>query len=360
VNLAVTFARLGLRVGLLDADIHGPSVAHMLGSSDRPEPAGDGQRVRPLERYGVRYLSLANVATPDAPIIWRGPMVASAIQQLLGAVEWGDLDLLLIDLPPGTGDAILAAGQSIALSGVIVVTTPGELSLADTRRGVRAFEALHVPALGLVENLAAFVCDCGDVAHLFGPSRGKESAEALGIPFLGRIPIVPALREGGDAGEPAAPADPGGPAGHAFEAIARGALARLALAGRAGGAFDLDWRKLDSPVPEPPRIHEAPDHAPAAVWQAADDVLGIVWGDGRRTFHGARELRLACPCARCVEEWTGEKTESLARVPSDVRPVTIRSVGRYALQPVWSDGHRTGIFSFEDLRAGAGSVTAPS
>jgi len=360
-NLACACSRLGLAVGLLDADIHGPSIAHMFGSSAAPETLPDRHSVRPLERHGVRYLSLANVTPPDAPIIWRGPMVAGALNQLLEIVEWGPLDLLLVDMPPGTGDAVLGLGQAITLSGVVVVTTPQALSVSDTRRGIRAFGQLQVPILGLVENMAAFVCDCGDVAAIFGEGGGVRAAQSLGIPFLGRIPLEASVVESGDAGRPLVDARPESPAAIAFASVARAALAQLALQGRAAGGFDLQWERglgaeFRTEPPEKAMAGSADPAAPAAVWQASDDVLGIRWGDGETTFHGARALRLACPCAACVDEWTRQKLPSLGAVPEDVRPVTIRSVGRYALQPVWSDGHRTGIFTFRELRAGAGAV----
>ncbi len=362
-NLACAFSRMGMTVGLLDADIHGPSIAHMFSSSDPPEPLPNLQKVRPLERHGVRYLSLANVAPPDAPIIWRGPMVAGALTQLLEIVDWGPLDLLLVDMPPGTGDAVLGLGQNVTLSGVVVVTTPQALSVSDTRRGIQAFGQLQVPILGLVENMAAFVCDCGETAALFGEGGGQRAAESVGVPFLGRIPLEASVVESGDAGRPICDILPESAAAVAFEGAARAALAQLALHGRAAGGFDVDWesRPGDELRREPPdRPASAPastDGAtPVSVWQASDDVLGILWADGETTFHGARPLRLACPCAACVDEWTRDKLPSLDEVPADVRPVTIRSVGRYALQPVWSDGHRTGIFTFRELRTGTGAA----
>ncbi len=363
-NLACAFSRMGMTVGLLDADIHGPSIAHMLGSSASPEMVPGREQVRPLERHGVRYLSLANVAPSDAPIIWRGPMVAGALNQLLEIVDWGGLDLLIVDMPPGTGDAVLGVGQRVALSGVIVVTTPEALSLSDTRRGIQAFGALQVPILGLVENMSAFVCDCGETAAIFGEGGGAATAESVGIPFLGRIPIDPTVVEAGDAGTPICEARPDGTAARAFESAGRAALAQLALHGRAGGGtFDLDWeeRRSDSWRGEPPdppsgAPKEGDPGTPVSVWQVSDDVLGIQWGDGGTTYHRAWELRTACPCAACVDEWTRTKLPSLESVPRDVRPLTIRSVGRYALQPAWSDGHRTGIFTFRELRRGAGVI----
>jgi ATP-binding protein involved in chromosome partitioning len=361
-NLAVVFARLGMRVGLLDADVHGPSIAHMMGSAEWPREAADGKHALPLERHGVHYMSIANVAAEGLPIVWRGPMVAQAISQLLTQVDWGELDVLLVDMPPGTGDAVLGLGQTVPLAGVVTVTTPQELSLADTRRGIRAFEQLQVPVLGLVENMAGFVCDaCGDEVALFGEGGGRRAAEQMGIAFLGNIPLVPGIGTAGDAGTPITAADPDSPVALAFARTASAVLARLAESGRSASPVDIAWRRMDPKEfrREPPR---AAAHAPgrpelpATVWQAADDTLGILWADGETTFHGSFELRQACPCAGCVEEWTGRRMSTLDGVPRDVRPVTIRGVGRYALQPVWSDGHRTGLYPFKELRRGAGAV----
>jgi ATP-binding protein involved in chromosome partitioning len=364
-NLAATLARFGLQVGLLDADMHGPSIAHMFGSDDRPALAADGARVLPLERHGVRYLSLANFSTPDTPIIWRGPMVTGALQQLFTNVDWGDLDVLLIDLPPGTGDAILSLAQMVVLSGAVVVTTPQEMSLADTRRGISAFQALKVPILGLIENMSVFECDaCHTTAALFGEGGGQHAAQSLGIPFLGRLPILTSLREAGDSGEPLAHRDPSSIAGRAFDAISRSLLHGLAEESRrTTGAFEIHWQRMNAKelvetppgAPLPPASSEVPSR-PVQFWQASDDTLGIAWSDGRRTFHRAYELRTACRCALCIEEWTGRELPSLSSVPRDVRPVVIRSLGRYAIQPDWSDDHRSGIFSFDELRRGAGLV----
>lgn len=370
-NLAVTFSRLGLSVGLLDADIHGPSIAHMFGSSEQPLASPRGEQVLPLERHGVKYLSIANVTPDDGPIIWRGPMVAGALKELLTLVDWGELDLLLVDMPPGTGDTLLSLGQSVPLSGVVTVTSPQELALADTRRGIRGFEQLQVPHLGLVENMAGFVCDeCGDVADLFGSEGGERTATDTGIPFLGRIPLDPALRVGGDAGiplvasatqDPSTLGDKDGAAAsrtvRAFDTIARAVLAQLALHGRAApGTFDVTWESRDSGEirrePSSPITDTGADDQAIALWQASEDLLAVRWGDGTTTFHRTFDLRRACPCAGCVDEWTREELPTLDDIPADVKPVTIRSVGRYAIQPVWSDGHRTGIYSFRDLRSG--------
>jgi ATP-binding protein involved in chromosome partitioning len=285
-------------------------------------------------------------------------MVVSALQQLVTMVDWGDLDVLLLDLPPGTGDVVLSLAQMIALSGVVVVTTPQEMSLSDTRRGIQAFAKLDVPILGIIENMSTFVCDaCGTEAALFGEGGGRAMAERAGLPFLGRVPIVPAIREAGDAGEPLAHREPESVTARAFAAISRQVAGALALDDRVeADALTVVWKKM-----KPGEKHETPPGGklPAPVpgplrairvWQAADDRLAIAWSDGTLTVHGAYELRTSCPCAMCIEEWTGRRMPSLDAVTRDVRPVFIRPVGRYAIQPEWSDGHKTGIFSFADLR----------
>jgi len=295
--------------------------------------------------------------------MWRGPMLHRALEQFLSDVHWGELDVLLVDMPPGTGDAVLALGQTVPLSGVVTVTTPQEISLSDTRRGIRAFEQLKVPVLGLVENMSGFVCDaCGDRIALFGEGGGERAAARMGIPFLGRIPQEPAVVASGDRGAPICASSPDSPAARAFTSTARTVLARLAEAGQSPGAFDVSWRRMGPKEhhDDPPRGKQGssklPPDVPVAVWQAADDRLAVLWGDGKKTFHASYPLRQACPCAGCVEEWTGRRMPTLDAVPKDVRPVTIRSVGRYALQPVWSDGHRSGLYPFRELRRGVGAA----
>jgi ATP-binding protein involved in chromosome partitioning len=197
---------------------------------------------------------------------------------------------------------------------------------------------------------------------LFGEGGGERAAERMGIALLGRIPQEPEVVASGDAGVPIVVSHPDGAAARAFTSAARAVLARLAETGRSSGAFDLTWRRMgakerhDSPPRGTARAGSAGADVPLAVWQAADDRLAILWGDASTTFHESFALRQACPCAGCVEEWTGRRMPSLDAVPRDVRPVTIRSVGRYALQPVWSDGHRSGLYPFRELRRGLGAA----
>jgi ATP-binding protein involved in chromosome partitioning len=202
VNLAVSLARDGARVGLLDADITGPNVPLMMGTQDG-HVTGNAGRVNPVVAHGVQMMSIQYFLTGDAPVIWRGPLIHSAIQQFLRDVEWGELDYLVIDLPPGTGDAALSLAQLIPLSGAVIVTTPQEVSLLDARKAIAMFSKVNVRTLGVVENMSGFVCpDCGAEHDVFGSGGGAKIARELGLEVLGRIPIEPAVRSGGDAGVP--------------------------------------------------------------------------------------------------------------------------------------------------------------
>jgi ATP-binding protein involved in chromosome partitioning len=218
-NLAVALARLGHRVGLLDADIYGPSVPTMFGITDRPRVVGN--RVLPFERYGIRLMSLGFVVDNDTPVIWRGPMVMKALEQMLADVEWGRLDYLVADFPPGTGDAQLTMAQKIPMAGAVVVTTPQDVALIDARKGLAMFRKLNVPVLGVVENMSTFVCPhCGEETAIFKHGGGERTAAELETDFLGRIPLDAAIAEGGDAGVPIVVAQPDGAHAKAFRHIA--------------------------------------------------------------------------------------------------------------------------------------------
>ncbi len=230
-NLAIALARSGQRVGLLDVDIYGPSVPTMLGIHDRPAVSGD--KIRPFERFGIKAMSLGFILDDDTPVIWRGPMVMKAIEQMLGDVEWGALDVLVLDLPPGTGDAQLTVTQKIAVSGAVIVTTPQDVALIDARKGLHMFRKVDVPVLGIVENMSTFVCPhCGTETHVFRHGGGERTARELGVPFLGAIPLDAAIAEGGDAGRPIVVADPEGPHAQAFARLAAAVVAALAVTAR--------------------------------------------------------------------------------------------------------------------------------
>lgn len=203
VNLAVAAARSGLRVGLLDADVFGPSLPTMLGTvGQRPEV--QGKRMQPVMAHGLATMSIGYLVDPDQAVVWRGPMVMSAVSQLINDTDWGDLDLLFIDTPPGTGEVQLTLVQKLPLDGAVIVSTPQEVALADVRRGVGMFRKTHVPVLGVIENMAWFEQSDGSRAYIFGKEGAQRTAEELKVPFLGALPILPALREGGDTGVPAA------------------------------------------------------------------------------------------------------------------------------------------------------------
>jgi ATP-binding protein involved in chromosome partitioning len=219
VNVAVALARQGLRVGLLDADIYGPSLPRMLGLSRKPEVRG--QKLIPHAAWGLKAMSIGFLVEEETPMIWRGPMVMSALEQMMGQAEWGALDIMVVDMPPGTGDAQLTMAQRASLAGAVIVSTPQDIALADARRGVRMFERVNVPVLGLVENMSYFCCpNCGYRAEIFGHGGARREAERLGTEFLGEVPLLLEIRTASDAGTPIVAADPDGAAAQAFAAIA--------------------------------------------------------------------------------------------------------------------------------------------
>lgn len=230
VNLAVALARTGAEVGLLDADIYGPNIPIMLGAQGEQLYADENKKIIPLEKYGVRFVSMGYFVNPDEPLVWRGPMLHSAIRQLLADVKWGALDYFIIDLPPGTGDAQLSITQLLSLSGAVIVTTPQDVALADARKGLAMFGKVNVPVLGIVENMAFFCCpNCGHESAIFGSDGGRRLAEKSGVPLLGRIPLETSVREGGDAGTPVTIADPEGPVARAFQEAAERLAQRVSI-----------------------------------------------------------------------------------------------------------------------------------
>lgn len=219
VNLALALARSGASVGLLDADIYGPNVPLMLGAPG--QPVGENGKILPLERYGLKVMSVGYLLGDRSPVIWRGPLVAQAVRQLLHEVRWGDLDYLIVDLPPGTGDAQLTLVQSVPLTGGVIVTTPSGVALLDAEKGLRMFGKVNVPVLGIVENMSYFVCPhCEQETDIFSRGGGREVSEALGVPFLGEIPLDPAIRKGGDTGAPIVAMVPEGTEARAFRDLA--------------------------------------------------------------------------------------------------------------------------------------------
>jgi ATP-binding protein involved in chromosome partitioning len=218
-NLAIRLGQLGHKVGLLDADIYGPSVPTMFGIQDKPVVVAN--RILPFEKYGIRLMSLGFILDTDTPVIWRGPMVTRAIEQMLGDVEWGPLDYLILDLPPGTGDAQLTITQKVPLAGAVIVTTPQDVALIDARKGLAMFKKVNVPVIGIIENMSSFVCPhCGEVTDIFKKGGGERTAHLLGTAFLGAIPLDPKIVLGGDSGTPIVVAEPQGAHADAFRQVA--------------------------------------------------------------------------------------------------------------------------------------------
>ncbi|MFT3974457.1 MAG: Mrp/NBP35 family ATP-binding protein [Amaricoccus sp.] len=220
-NLAVALARAGKRTGLLDADIYGPSQPRMMGVLDRPK-SPDGKTILPLTAHGVTLMSIGLMLKEGEAVVWRGPMLMGALQQMMGQVAWGELDTLIVDLPPGTGDVQLTLSQRYPLTGAVVVSTPQDVALLDVRKALDMFGKLKVPVLGMVENMSAYICpNCGHEAHIFGHGGARAEAEKLGIPFLGEIPLDLKVRVAGDSGAPIVATHPDSPEARAFAAVAR-------------------------------------------------------------------------------------------------------------------------------------------
>jgi ATP-binding protein involved in chromosome partitioning len=239
-NLALSMKAMGLKVGLLDADIYGPSIPTMLGVSG--QPMSDGKKIQPLERFGVKLMSIGFLLEdPKSAVVWRGPMLHGALLQFLKDVEWGELDFLLLDLPPGTGDVALTLSQRVRSNGAVIVTTPQEVALQDVYKSVSMNQKVGIPIVGVVENESYFVCGkCSERHELFGSGGGQKIAEFAKAPLLGQIPLYPEVRKWGDAGVPVVEAAPGSPPAEAFMGVARALIDSLNAASTAGGVLNID------------------------------------------------------------------------------------------------------------------------
>jgi ATP-binding protein involved in chromosome partitioning len=328
-NLALALAATGAKVGILDADIYGPSIPGMLGTKDKPQATAEGRAVPP-EAYGIKIMSVGMLIGEDAPAIWRGPIASRMLQQFLGAVEWGNLDYLLMDLPPGTGDVQLTLAQSAPINGAVIVTTPQDVALKIARRGLRMFQTVNVPILGIIENMAGFVCsNCNTVHNIFSTGGGERTAKDMAVPFLGSIPLDPRMVEAGDIGKPLVMLDKNSAGAKAFEVVARNLAAQVSIT-----------NMRESEIKNRPKEVQL-DKVPPK----------IVWDDGTVMMYDWRKLRLACPCAACKNEMTGEQILQDKDVPQDVKLVEARPVGRYGLNLIFSDGHSSGIYVNDTLRA---------
>jgi ATP-binding protein involved in chromosome partitioning len=250
VNMAVALKEHGFSVGLMDADIYGPNIPTMIGVTK--EPVKEGEKILPAEGQGVKVISMGFFVPEETPVVWRGPMVHSAIQQFFRDVVWGELDYLLIDLPPGTGDVPLTLSQLVPLTGAITVTTPQEVALQDVRKGMMMFKKVNVPLLGVIENMSFFVCGhCGERTEIFSTGGGERAAHKFEIPFLGRIPIDPSIREGGDQGTPIVSGNPSSPQAQAFLQIAKTLVSNITQAEKGNGDAAPSVSSLLKKITEP-------------------------------------------------------------------------------------------------------------
>ena len=355
VNLALSLTQRGARVGLVDADVLGPSIPGMLGlPTGDASPATQGGKIVPAERHGVQVMSMGLLTGDDAPAVLRGPMVSKYLRMFIGSVAWSPLDYLLLDLPPGTGDTQLTLAQSVPLSGAVIVTTPQDVSLKITRRGVRMFEKVQVPILGIVENMSTFSCPhCGKTTDIFRHGGGERLSEQLGVPFLGAIRLDANIVTAGDEGCPITANHPDSPIAFAYAWIAKALVTQLHDREQAVlRPFKWTWNSNDG---APAWVDDAIRPTTLAI-QAVGlrrrdaRTLSVLWRDGREDDIDVRDLRLACRCALCVEEMSGRPLLDPETVPYDVAPRTITSVGNYAIAIDWSDRHNSGIYSFIALR----------
>lgn len=331
-NIAVALAKMGASVGLMDADIYGPSIPTLTGAV--PQPGGNPNRFVPPMAHGVKVVSMGFFAPKDKAVIWRGPMLHKAMEQFLGHVEWGQLDYLIIDLPPGTGDIQLSLCQMIPLTGAAVVSTPQDVALNIAEKAILMFKELKTPVLGLIENMSGHVCSsCGHKDDIFGVGGVRRYSETKGIPFLGDIPLSIDIRQDSDSGTPIVLAHPEHPAAKAFMRVAENLAAQVSV--RASGL------NVEGVIPQKVELRTRQQ-------------LVIAWSDGKETPLSCRDMRVNCPCAQCVDEVTGIRRLNPDSVPQDVWPQAINPVGRYALNFQWSDGHSSGIYTFDALRKMAG------
>jgi ATP-binding protein involved in chromosome partitioning len=342
VNLAMGLKKLGYAVGLLDADIYGPSVPTMLGK-DLPRDAANGTQAStednqliPMDLQGVKVISLGLLIGRDQPTVWRAPMATKMIQQFLLGVKWGELDFLIVDLPPGTGDIQLTLSQQSNITGAIVVTTPQQVAIDIARKGLLMFKHVGVPILGIVETMSGFACgDCGSVTSIFGEGGAKRIAAEDGVPLLGQIPVDAALVRACDEGEPIVLRDPKSPSAQAYMQAAAKVVATV--------------EAMTSDPTEKDIVPLAVEPMPAAA-AGGQHELAIYWSDGQKYTYSARALRFACPCAVCVDEFSGERRITMDSVLEDIALEKALPVGRYGINLVWNDKHSTGIYTYRYLR----------
>ncbi|MBT3786543.1 P-loop NTPase [bacterium] len=326
-NLALALKERGFSVGLMDADIYGPSQPGLLGESGARVRVNERQELIPSEKHGISFISMGLLLAEDGPVIWRAPMAMKAIQQFLHQVDWGELDYLLLDLPPGTGDVQITLAQQAPLTGAIIVSTPQDVALGIAKRGLKMFEQVNVPILGVIENMSGYTCEhCGEITRLFASGGAEKMAAEMGTSFLGRIPLDPEILECSDRGTPVLVQSLDLPASKSFLEVSDTLVQHLE-------------KQEKTRVPEPEDLT-----------LLNDGNLQILWPDQHIGIHTPLELRRHCLCARCVNEDTGQKTLDDSTISLDLTINEIKRVGRYALSISFSDSHTSGIYAYERLR----------
>ena len=321
VNLALGFQAIGIKAGILDADIYGPSQPRLLGLAGRPQVIEGSNRLRPMEGFGLQVMSMGFMVDEGTPIIWRGPMVVSALTQMLREVEWHDLDVLVIDMPPGTGDVQLTMAQQVPLSGAIIVSTPQDLALIDARKGLNMFRKTDVPVLGIIENMSYFLCpSCGERSDIFGHGGAAQEAARLGIPFLGEVPLHMDIRTKSDEGRPIVASQPESQHAQIFRDLAARAWDELS------GAHG---KRLPQPA--------------LSVSPSADTLIATFEGGARHEL-SAEMLRVMSPSAE-VQGHSPEQRVTVGK-KRNVKIKDLVPVGNYAVKIVFDDGHDTGLFSW--------------
>ena len=327
-NLALALAATGAKVGLMDADVYGPSIPTILGITELPKQTVE-DRILPVKKYGIKVISMGFFVPKGQAVIWRGPMLHKMIQDFLGVVDWGDLDILLIDLPPGTGDIQLSLCQTIPITGAVIISTPQDVSWNVAQKAIVMFDKLNAPILGIIENMSTYICThCGHEEDVFGSGGPRRAASSMGIPFLGQVPLVKSIRQSADAGDPVTRSDPKSPAAEAFRKIAE---------------------NLTVQVKNPMR--GVAKKIPVNIGPPGGTEIVIEWEGGEKSVFEPLKLRAACPCAACVDEFTGRKILKPESIPANIRVLALAPVGRYALQILWSDGHGTGLYGYDYLRS---------
>lgn len=323
VNLALGLQALGLKVGILDADVYGPSQPKLLGTSERPKSGLSG-KLMPVMAYGLQTMSIGYIVDEDTPMIWRGPMVSNALKQMLREVEWSGLDVLVIDMPPGTGDVQLSIAQKVIMSGAVIVSTPQDLALIDARKGLAMFKKVSTPLLGIIENMSFFICpNCGEHSHIFGHGGAEVEAENIGVPFLGNVPLHIDIRTTSDNGRPIVVAQP--------ESIYAKIYRDLAT---------RTWSEIQAA--------EGILVKPILTLESDQTILRVRFPDGNQYELTAEMLRVMSPSAEVQGHTPSQRIVVSGK--EHVKISSLRPIGNYAIRIVFDDGHNTGLYSWSYLR----------